>query len=154
MTWRDVYRCRISRSNTPPSLAYTLHLLDSYAHALHFREYFRLQEFAELLVKKGASASHKDSAGASVLVHAAHARMPKVVKALLAGAEGVDKDGASDEGVTALIAAAMKVSCDALYWGDKVSPGDCFGYPTEIGDISVISPSCLKGLSLFGITAG
>lgn len=58
---------------------------------------------------KGASASHRDSAGASVLVHAAHARMPKVVKALLAGTSGVDKDAASDEGVTALIAAAMKV---------------------------------------------
>lgn len=69
----------------------------------------RLQEFAELLVAKGASASHRDSAGASVLVHAAHARMPKVVKALLAGTSGVDKDAASDEGVTALIAAAMKV---------------------------------------------
>ena len=60
-------------------------------------------------MKKGAVASHKDSTGASVLVHAAHARMPKVVKALLAGAEGMDKDAASDEGVTALIAASMKV---------------------------------------------
>lgn len=60
-------------------------------------------------MSKGASASHRDSAGASVLVHAAHARMPKVVKALLSGSSGVDKDAASDEGVTALIAAAMKV---------------------------------------------
>lgn len=71
-----------------------------------------LQDFAELLVTKGASASYRDSTGASVLVHAAHARMPKVVKALLAApadVTGVDKDAASDEGVTALIAAAMKV---------------------------------------------
>lgn len=105
-----------------------LHPLNPYVYTLHIRESSHLQEFAELLVKKGASASHKDSAGASVLVHAAHARMPKVVKALLAGAEGVDKDGASDEGVTALIAAAMKVSCDAFLWVNagilcKVSPG-------------------------------
>ncbi|CAM9763513.1 unnamed protein product [Ascophyllum nodosum] len=72
------------------------------------------EEFAELLVKKGAVASHKDSTGASVLVHAAHARMPKVVKALLAGAEGMDKDAASDEGVTALIAASMKGHADIV----------------------------------------
>lgn len=59
---------------------------------------------------KGADASYRDSTGASVLVHAAHARMPKVVKALLgSGSPGVDKDASSDEGVTALIAAAMKV---------------------------------------------
>lgn len=69
------------------------------------------QEFAELLVSKGASASHRDTAGASVLVHAAHARMPKLVKALLAAGAtaGVEVDAASDEGVTALIAAAIKV---------------------------------------------
>lgn len=69
-------------------------------------------------MSKGASASHRDTAGASVLVHAAHARMPKVVKALLAAdaAAGVEKDAASDEGVTALIAAAMKVKkCFCIY---------------------------------------
>ncbi|CAN0517282.1 unnamed protein product, partial [Laminaria digitata] len=68
------------------------------------------EEFAELLVKKGAKGSYRDDTGASVLVHAAHARMPKVVKALLeASADaGVEKDAASEEGVTALIAAAMK----------------------------------------------
>lgn len=62
-------------------------------------------------MRKGAKAAYRDDTGASVLVHAAHARMPKVVKALLeAPAEaGVDKDAASEEGVTALIAAAMKV---------------------------------------------
>lgn len=67
---------------------------------------------------KGASASYRDAAGASVLVHAAHARMPKVVKALLAApaAAAVEKDAASDEGVTALIAAAMKVSLGLLLW--------------------------------------
>lgn len=65
---------------------------------------------------KGASASYRDTAGASVLVHAAHARMPKVVKALLdaPAAAAVDKDAASDEGVTALIAAAMKVNPSAF----------------------------------------
>lgn len=75
------------------------------------------QEFAELLVSKGASASHRDTAGASVLVHAAHARMPKVVKALLGAgaAAGVEMDAASDEGVTALIAAAMKVKRVYIY---------------------------------------
>ncbi|CAN0243799.1 unnamed protein product, partial [Scytosiphon promiscuus] len=74
------------------------------------------EEFAELLVKKGASASYKDAAGASVLVHAAHAKMPKVVKALLDAPEsaGVDKDAASDDGVTALIAAAMKGHADIV----------------------------------------
>ncbi|CAM9820487.1 unnamed protein product [Pylaiella littoralis] len=71
---------------------------------------FGNEEFAELLVSKGASASHRDTAGASVLVHAAHARMPKLVKALLAAGAtaGVEVDAASDEGVTALIAAAIK----------------------------------------------
>lgn len=70
------------------------------------------QEFAELLARKGANAAHRDASGATVLIHAAHARMTKVVAALLAApveASGVDKDAASDEGVTALIAAAMKV---------------------------------------------
>lgn len=45
------------------------------------------------------------------MVHASHANMPKVVKALLGApaSAGVDKDAASDEGVTPLVAAAMKV---------------------------------------------
>lgn len=82
----------------------------SHVHNIFFFFFF-IQEFAELLVRKGASASYKDSAGASVLVHAAHAKMPKVVRALLdaPASAGVDKDAASDDGVTALIAAAMKV---------------------------------------------
>lgn len=72
-----------------------------------------MQEFAELLVSKGAGAGHRDASGATVLIHAAHARMVKVVDALLKAptdGSGVDKDAASDEGVTALIAAAMKVA--------------------------------------------
>lgn len=132
-----------------PSLVHTVHILYSYTRVLHLLEHFLVQEFAELLVMKGASASHRDSAGASVLVHAAHARMPKVVKALLSGAEGMDKDSASDEGVTALIAAAMKVFCNAPLgrYGNFVKsvPGSCFDSPPEIRDSSVISPSCLKG---------
>lgn len=62
-------------------------------------------------MNKGAKADFSDPTGATVLIHAAHARMTKVVAALLgAPAEsGVDKDSASDEGVTSLIAAAMKV---------------------------------------------
>lgn len=71
-----------------------------------------MQDFAELLVNKGAHARYRDASGATVLVHAAHANMGKVVKALLsapAETTGVDKDAASEEGVTALIAAAMKV---------------------------------------------
>lgn len=68
---------------------------------------------------KGASASYRDATGASVLVHAAHARMPKVVKALLdaPASAAVDKDAASDEGVTALVAAAMKVSLGSCCGG-------------------------------------
>lgn len=57
-------------------------------------------------------------------MHAAHARMPKVVEALLAApaSAGVEKDKASDEGVTALIAAAMKVPyvlvvAVCVWWG-------------------------------------
>lgn len=70
------------------------------------------QEFAELLINKGAHGGYRDAAGATVLIHAAHANMGKVVKALLdapADKSGVEKDAASDEGVTALIAASMKV---------------------------------------------
>ncbi|CAB1112189.1 unnamed protein product [Ectocarpus sp. CCAP 1310/34] len=74
------------------------------------------EEFAELLVSKGATASYRDAGGASVLVHASHAKMPKVVKALLEApaSAGVDKDAASDEGVTPLIAAAMKGHVDIV----------------------------------------
>lgn len=71
------------------------------------------KEFAELLVNKGAKADYRDPSGASVLIHASHARMTKVVTGLLAAPveSGVDKDSASDEGVTSLIAASMKVRC-------------------------------------------
>eukprot|EP00752_Nemacystus_decipiens_P008526 g7615.t1 len=86
------------------------------------------EEFAELLVTKGASASYKDTAGASVLVHAAHARMPKVVKALLdapaaAGghadivdmllAANCNKDAADKDGTNALMAAASNGHLEA-----------------------------------------
>lgn len=62
-------------------------------------------------MSKGAKADFRDPSGATVLVHAAHSRMAKVVSALLAApaSTGVDKDAHSEEGVTALIAAAMKV---------------------------------------------
>lgn len=64
-------------------------------------------EFALLLIEHGATLSHKDDAGVTVLIQAAHRGMIDVVRALLKR-EGADIDAVNNEGISALIAASSE----------------------------------------------
>jgi len=78
------------------------------------------EEFAKLLVEKGADIYYKDANLVSTLLQASHRGMIDVVKALLAKHESATTteteylDAASDEGITPLIAASSEGHVDIV----------------------------------------
>ncbi|GMI27849.1 hypothetical protein TeGR_g12508, partial [Tetraparma gracilis] len=64
-------------------------------------------EFARLLIENGADVTHKDEAGVTTLLQAAHRGLGDIVELLLKKG-GVDVDEGNDDGITPIIAAASE----------------------------------------------
>lgn len=76
------------------------------------------EEFALLLIEKGADLYYADDKKVTTLLQASHRGLTEVVKALLAKHAASGKDGfindASEDGITALIAASSEGNADAV----------------------------------------
>jgi ankyrin repeat protein len=80
------------------------------------------EEFALLLIQKGADISHKDEKKVTTLLQASHRGQADIVKALLETTSKSDfVDDASEDGITPLIAASSEgnVECVTLLIGHK-----------------------------------